>query len=184
MNFIKTDIEGVAILEPKVFGDRRGYFFECFEQREFDAALGFHVEFVQDNQSMSAEKGVIRGLHFQKGDSSQAKLVRVISGAVMDVAVDMRTDSPTFGKFVSVVLTGENKRMFFIPRHFAHGFAVLEPNSVFTYKCDNYYDPSSEGGIIWNDPDIAIPWPVTSEEVILSDRDKFWPSMKDLSKNR
>jgi dTDP-4-dehydrorhamnose 3,5-epimerase and related enzymes len=96
----------------------------------------------------------------------------------------MRTDSPTFGKFVSVVLTGENKRMFFIPRHFAHGFAVLEPNSVFTYKCDNYYDPSSEGGIIWNDPDIAIPWPVTSEEVILSDRDKFWPSMKDLSKNR
>jgi dTDP-4-dehydrorhamnose 3,5-epimerase len=180
MDFIKTDIEGVNIIEPKVFGDRRGYFFECFEQREFDAAMGYHVDFVQDNQSMSAAKGVLRGLHFQKGDASQAKLVRVISGAVMDVAVDIRRGSPTFGKYVSVILSGENKRMFFIPRHFAHGFIVLEPDTVFTYKCDNYYDPSSEGGIIWNDPDIAIAWPADTGKLTLSDRDQTWPRIKDI----
>ncbi|MCI2082028.1 MAG: dTDP-4-dehydrorhamnose 3,5-epimerase [Bacteroidales bacterium] len=179
MIFRKTDIEGVKVMEPKVFGDKRGYFFECFSQREFDLAAGRHVDFVQDNQAMSASKGVLRGLHFQKGEFAQAKLVRVIKGAVMDVAVDLRKGSPTFGKYVSVILSGKNKLMFFIPRHFAHGYLVLEDNTIFTYKCDNYYAPEAEGGLIWNDPDIAVDWPGTGGDPILSEKDKIWPTLQE-----
>ncbi len=175
MNFIKTDIEGVWIIEPRVFRDHRGYFFESWSQREFDDAIG-EVRFVQDNESMSMQAGVIRGLHFQKGGSAQAKLLRVVRGRVLDVAVDIRRGSPTFGKHIAVELDAESKRMFFIPRGMAHGFAVLEPNTVFQYKCDNLYDPSSEGGLMWNDPSLGIVWPFSAEEAILSEKDLRNPS--------
>lgn len=177
MNFIKTEIEGVVIVEPKVWGDARGYFFESFKEKEFEEAIG-KVKFVQDNESRSSY-GVLRGLHFQKEPYAQAKLVRVVLGAVLDVAVDLRQGSPTFGKHVAVELTGENHRQLFIPRGFAHGFSVLSKEAVFQYKCDNYYHPEAEGSIAWNDPDIAIDWRIPASDVILSAKDSAHPSLKE-----
>ena len=174
MNYIQTEIDGPLIIEPRVFGDHRGYFFESFSMRDFAAHAG-DVEFVQDNESFSAKRGVLRGLHFQKGDKAQAKLIRVVRGRVLDVAVDIRPGSPTFGKYVSVELSGENKRQFFIPRGFAHGFLVLEDDTVFVYKCDNYSAPEAEGSYRWNDPYFGIDWGVSPEEVILSDKDAKAP---------
>lgn len=170
MEYIKTDIDGVWIIEPKVFHDDRGYFFESFKQAEFDEHIGHHVTFIQDNESKSSY-GVLRGLHFQQGDSAQAKLVRVIKGKVVDVAVDIRKSSPTFGKYVMVELSEENKRQFFIPRGFAHGFLVLSDEAIFTYKVDNVYAPQSEASIRWNDPTIGIKWPIPEDKVILSEKD-------------
>lgn len=177
MNVIKTDIEGVLILEPKVFYDARGYFFESYNERDFNALVG-NVNFIQDNESRS-QYGVLRGLHFQKGKHSQAKLVRVVRGTVYDVAVDLRKSSPTFGKYVGVELSEENHRQFFIPRGFAHGFAVMSEIAVFQYKCDNLYAPESEGAIMWNDPDLNIKWPVKADKIILSEKDKHHPLLKD-----
>ena len=154
MEFKETDLKGVYIIEPRVFADARGYFFEAWKQAEFEAHVG-PVKFIQDNESMSSY-GVVRGLHYQKGDLSQAKLVRVISGRVVDVAVDIRRSSPTFGRHIMVELSGDNKRQLFIPRGFAHGFAVLSPEAVFTYKVDNPYAPQQEAGIRWDDPELAI----------------------------
>lgn len=178
MNVIKTDIEGVVIIEPKVFGDHRGYFFESFNARDFEVQTGQKIDFVQDNESKSCY-GVVRGLHFQKGDKAQSKLVRVVSGAVLDVAVDIRPGSPTFGKYVSVELTAENHRQFFIPKGFAHGFAVLSPEAVFQYKCDEFYCPEAEGAIAWDDPDLAIDWRIPAEDVVLSEKDKKHPRLKE-----
>ncbi|MBQ2108613.1 MAG: dTDP-4-dehydrorhamnose 3,5-epimerase [Bacteroidales bacterium] len=179
MKVINTDIPGLLILEPVIHGDARGYFFEAFNQKDFDEAVGMHVTFVQDNESKSSY-GVLRGLHFQKGDHAQAKLVRVVSGRVLDVAVDMRPGSPTFGRYVSVELTGENHRMFFIPRGFAHGFSVLSEEAVFQYKCDNFYCPESEGGIAWDDPSLGIDWQLPAEAVKLSDKDRRNPKISEL----
>ncbi len=174
-NFIKTDIDGVIIVEPTVFGDDRGYFMETYNYNDFSTG-GIDVTFVQDNQSKS-RKGVLRGLHFQK-NYSQSKLVRVISGAVFDVAVDMRKDSKTYGKWVGVELTAENKRQFFIPKNFAHGFLVLSDEAEFVYKCDEFYHPEDEGGLAWDDPDVAVEWPITDDmEVLLSDKDKKNPKL-------
>lgn len=170
MKITTTAIEGVVILEPEVFGDERGYFFESFSQREFEEKV-CKTTFVQDNES-SSRYGVLRGLHFQKPPHAQAKLVRVVKGKVLDIAVDIRKGSPTFGHHVSIELSGENKRQLFIPRGFAHGFAVLSDEVVFQYKCDNYYVPHSEGGILWNDPALGIDWKLPEEDVILSEKDK------------
>lgn len=178
MEAIKTAIEGVLILEPRVFNDARGYFFESYNRREFAEKTGLDVSFVQDNESFSSY-GVLRGLHFQKGEYAQSKLVRVIEGRVLDVAVDIRRGSPTFGKWVSVELSGENHRQFFIPRGFAHGFSVLSPTARFQYKCDNFYAPQQEGAIAWNDPDLAIDWLLPSEDVLLSEKDSRHPLLKD-----
>ena len=177
MNYIKTDIEGPLIIEPRVFGDHRGYFFESFSLRDFAANVG-PVDFVQDNESYSARRGVLRGLHFQKGDAAQAKLLRVVRGRVLDVAVDIRPGSPTFGHYVKVELSGENKRQFFIPRGFAHGFLVLEDDTLFQYKCDNFYAPEAEGSYRWNDPYFAIDWGISPDEVILSEKDARAPFFK------
>lgn len=177
MNVIKTDIEGVVIIEPKVFGDDRGYFFESFSQPLFDKLVR-PVKFVQDNESKS-RYGVLRGLHFQKGEHAQSKLVRVVKGRVVDVAVDIRKGSPTFGKYVAVELTEDNHRQFFVPRGFAHGFAVLSEEAIFQYKCDNLYAPESEGAIIWNDPEIGIDWGLAAEDVVLSPKDMCHPMLKD-----
>lgn len=170
MDYLETDIEGVWVIHPKVFDDARGYFFEAWKQAEFDAHIGYHVEFVQDNESKSS-RGVLRGLHYQKGDSSQAKLVRVIKGRVLDAAVDLRKSSKTFGKYVMVELSEDNKRQLFIPRGFAHGFLVLSDEAIFTYKVDNSYAPQQEASIHWNDKYIGIPWPIEGKNVILSDKD-------------
>ena len=178
MNYIKTDIEGPLIIEPQVFGDNRGYFFESFSQRDFEAHAG-PVRFVQDNESLSSRKGVLRGLHFQKGEFAQAKLLRVVRGRVLDVAVDIRPGSPTFGRSVTVELSGGNKRQFFIPRGFAHGFLVLEDATVFQYKCDNYYAPGAEGSYRWNDPFFAVDWGISPEEVILSEKDARAPFYRE-----
>lgn len=169
MEYIKTDIEGVYIIEPKVFNDARGYFFEAFKKEEFEENVG-KVDFVQDNESKSSY-GVLRGLHYQKGDFSQAKLVRVIKGKVVDVAVDIRKSSPTFGKHVMVELSEDNKRQLFIPRGFAHGFLVLSQEAVFTYKVDNVYAPQSEASIRFDDPVLAIEWPIDKAEVLTSEKD-------------
>ena len=171
MNIIKTEIEGLLIVEPRIFRDDRGYFYESFSQREFEENV-CRTTFVQDNQSMSSY-GVVRGLHFQKPPFCQSKLVRCIKGAVLDVAVDIRKGSPTFGKYVAVELTEDNHRQFFVPRGFAHGFAVLSEVAVFQYKCDNYYNKESEGAIAWNDEQIAVDWRLPSEKVILSEKDKL-----------
>ncbi len=170
MEYIKTDIEGVWVIQPKVFNDSRGYFFEAFKQAEFDEHIGRHVEFVQDNESKSSF-GVLRGLHYQKGEFSQAKLVRVIKGRVVDVAVDIRKSSPTFGKYVMVELSEDNKTQFFIPRGFAHGFLVLSEEAIFTYKVDNVYAPQSEASIRWNDEEINIQWPIDAKDVKTSEKD-------------
>lgn len=177
MNIIRTEIPEVVIIEPKVFGDNRGYFFESFSERDFAAQVR-EVKFVQDNESKSCY-GVLRGLHFQKPPHAQSKLVRVVKGRVLDVAVDIRKGSPTFGKYVAVELSEDNHRQFFVPRGFAHGFAVLSEEAVFQYKCDNYYAPQSEGAVAWDDPDLAIDWKVPSDKVILSEKDRNHPMLKD-----
>lgn len=178
MNVISTPFDGLFIIEPKVFGDARGYFFESFNAREFQQQIGFNPNFVQDNESMSSY-GVLRGLHFQQPPFAQSKLVRVVCGSVLDVAVDIRKQSPTFGRYFSVLLSDENHRQFFIPRGFAHGFSVLSPTAVFQYKCDNYYAPQSEGAIAWNDPDLNIDWQLPADKVMLSDKDSHHPFFKD-----
>lgn len=170
MEYIKTAIEGVYVIEPKVFEDARGYFFEAWKQGEFVANIG-KVDFVQDNESKSSF-GVLRGLHYQRGEFSQAKLVRVITGRVLDVAVDLRRNSPTFGQHVMVELSGENKRQFFIPRGFAHGFLVLSDEAIFTYKVDNAYAPQAEASILWNDEQLSIDWPLGENQLLLSEKDK------------
>ena len=177
MKIYRTDIEGVLILEPEVFGDARGYFFESFSRRRFEEAAGA-VDFVQDNESKSCY-GVIRGLHFKRGEAAQAKLVRVVSGTVLDVAVDIRRGSPTFGRHVAAKLSGENRRQLFIPRGFAHGFAVLSGEAVFQYKCDNYYAPASEGGIAWDDPALGIDWRLPADTVVLSEKDRRRPPLAE-----
>ncbi|MDE5847617.1 MAG: dTDP-4-dehydrorhamnose 3,5-epimerase [Muribaculaceae bacterium] len=177
MNVIKTAIEGVVIIEPKIFKDARGYFFESFSNREFDEKVA-KVDFVQDNESCSSY-GVMRGLHFQRPSFAQAKLVRCVKGSVLDVAVDIRKGSPTYGKHVSCLLTEDNHRQFFIPRGFAHGFAVLSDTAMFQYKCDNYYHPEADGGISIVDPSLGIDWGIALEEAVLSDKDKNHPLLKD-----
>ena len=177
MEYIETKIKGVFIIEPKVFQDARGYFMEAWKQAEFDEHAGRTV-FIQDNESKSSF-GVLRGLHYQKGDASQAKLVRVIKGKVLDVAVDIRKSSPTFGQHVMVELSEENKRQFFIPRGFAHGFLVLSDEAIFTYKVDNPYAPQCEAGIRWNDPDVGIEWPIDPAQVLTSEKDLKQPLLKD-----
>ena len=179
MNIIETEIQGVYIIEPKVFGDSRGYFFESYSRREFEAKVG-PVEFVQDNESKSCY-GVVRGLHFQRPPHAQAKLVRVVKGKVLDVAVDLRKDSPTYGRHVSVELSEDNHRQVFIPRGFAHGFSVLSEEAVFQYKCDDYYAPETECAIAWNDPELNIDWRIPADRVILSEKDKRHPELKDLN---
>ena len=177
MDYIKTEIDGVWIIQPKVFNDARGYFFEAWKKEEFEQHVG-RVDFIQDNESKSSY-GVLRGLHYQKGDFSQAKLVRGIKGRVVDVAVDIRRNSPTFGKHVMVELSDENKRQFFIPRGFAHGFLVLSDEAVFTYKVDNPYAPQSEASIRFDDPDLAIQWPIDANDVLTSAKDLDALSLKD-----
>lgn len=177
INVIETAIPGVVVIEPKVFGDARGYFLESWSQRDFDAQVR-PVRFVQDNESKSSY-GVLRGLHFQKGKDAQSKLVRVIKGRVLDVAVDIRRGSPTFGKHVMVELTGENHRQFFIPRGFAHGFVVLSEEALFQYKCDRLYAPQAEGAIAWDDPDLGIDWQVPADKILLSAKDQCHPRLKD-----
>ena len=170
MGIIKTDIEGVVIIEPRIFKDERGYFYESFSQREFEEKV-CRTTFVQDNQSKSSY-GVLRGLHFQKPPYCQSKLVRCIKGAVLDIAVDIRKGSPTFGRHVAVELTEENHRQLFIPRGFAHGFAVLSEEAVFQYKCDNFYCKESEGAIAWDDPQLAIDWRIPADSILLSEKDR------------
>lgn len=177
MNIIKTDINGVLIIEPRIFEDQRGYFFESYSQRVFSKEVG-DIHFVQDNESKSSY-GVVRGLHFQKPPYAQAKLVRVIRGHVLDVAVDIRKGSPTYGKWVSCELTEDNHRQFFIPKGFAHGFSVLSDTAVFQYKCDEFYHPESEGAIQWNDPQINIDWRLPKNDVILSEKDNRSPLLSD-----
>lgn len=174
----ETKLKGCFILEPKVFEDNRGYFFESFNQKTFNNLIGQEVKFVQDNQSFST-KGVIRALHYQIGDYAQAKLVRVLKGKVIDVAVDLRKDSPTFGEHVAIELSEENNRQFFIPRGFAHGFSVLSDTAIFFYKCDNFYDKSSEGGIIFNDKSLNIDWGLEKDQIKVSDKDKMLPTFEN-----
>lgn len=177
MEYTETSIKGVYVIEPRVFEDSRGYFFESWKQTEFEEHIG-HVEFIQDNESKSS-RGVLRGLHYQRGDASQAKLVRVIKGRVLDVAVDLRRSSPTFGAHVMVELSDENKRQLFIPRGFAHGFLVLSDEAIFTYKVDNAYAPAMEAGIRWNDPGLGIAWPLEGLTVLTSEKDLAQPLLKD-----
>lgn len=179
MRVLNTDIEGVVIVEPKVFGDERGYFMESYSERDFEVHTGLNVRFVQDNESCS-KRGVLRGLHFQKEPYAQAKLVRVVRGRVLDVAVDIRPQSPTFGKYVMTELSGDNHRQMFIPKGFAHGYVVLEDDTVFQYKCDEFYHPEAEGGIAWNDPQIGIEWCVEECDVILSEKDKNRPLLSEI----
>lgn len=179
MNVIQTEIPEVLIIEPRVFGDHRGYFFESFSERDFTAQVR-EVKFVQDNESKSSY-GVIRGLHFQLPPHAQSKLVRVVKGKVLDVAVDIRRGSPTFGKHVAVELSEENHRQLFIPRGFAHGFSVLSDEVIFQYKCDDFYAPECEEAIAWNDPEIGIDWMVPAEKAMLSEKDKNHPLLKDVS---
>ena len=176
----ETSIDGVYVIEPTVFGDNRGYFMETWSKDEFEE-IGLHYDFVQDNQSKSS-KGVLRGLHFQK-ENTQAMLVRVVKGEVFDVAVDLRPGSKTYGKWEGVVLTEENKKMFMIPKGFAHGFLVLSDEAEFTYKCDDVYNPTAEGGLAWNDKDVAIDWPLGNmavEDLLTSEKDGKWPSLEEL----
>lgn len=179
MNIIQTAIEGVVILEPRLFRDPRGYFFESFSQRDFEAAVG-PVHFVQDNESQSTY-GVLRGLHFQCPPHAQSKLVRCVRGAVLDVAVDIRRGSPTYGQHVAVELTEDNHRQLFIPRGFAHGFAVLSPEAVFQYKCDNYYVPQSDGGLSIQDTSLGIDWRIPADKVVLSEKDTRHPILRDFT---
>ena len=177
MTFFEQDIKDVWIIEPKRFGDQRGYFCEVFKQAEFDARVG-HVDFVQDNESFSA-RGVVRGLHFQRGASSQAKLVRVSQGTILDVIVDLRSGSPTWGRHLAVELSAENGRQMYIPRGFAHGFAVLSETAIFQYKCDEFYHPEADGGISILDDSLGIDWRIPTDKAILSDKDTQHPLLKD-----
>ena len=177
MKFTKTKLDGVVIIEPDVFGDHRGFFMESWSQKKMEEA-GLYYDFVQDNHSMSSVKGTLRGIHFQKGDKAQAKLVRCVRGAVLDVAVDLRHDSPTYKQWEAVVLSVENKKQLLIPRGFGHGFVTLTDEVEFLYKADNYYAPEADGGIRWNDPEIAVDWGV--ENPILSAKDEKNPLLKDL----
>lgn len=178
MNIIETNIEGVIIIEPRLFEDERGYFFESFNQKEFQEKV-CKTTFIQDNESKSSY-GVIRGLHFQKPPFAQSKLVLKLKGAVLDVAVDIRKGSPTFGQHVAVELTEDNHRQFFIPRGFAHGFSVLSKEVIFQYKCDNFYAPQSEGAIAWDDPDLGIDWQISIDEILLSEKDKSHPKLAEI----
>ena len=178
MEIIKTQIEGVVIIEPRLFKDERGYFFESFNQKEFEDIV-CKTKFIQDNESKSSY-GVVRGLHFQKPPFAQSKLVRVVKGAVLDVAVDIRKDSPTFRQHVAVELTEDNHRQFFIPRGFAHGFSVLSKEVIFQYKCDNFYAPQSEGAIAWDDPDLGIDWQISIDDILLSEKDKSHPKLAEV----
>lgn len=178
MNFIRTDIPDVVIIEPQVHGDHRGYFVETFRADKLEAFLGYKIQFCQDNESKSS-KGVLRGLHYQLPPSAQTKLVRVIEGSVLDVAVDIRKGSPTFGQHVAVELTGENKRQLLVPRGFAHGFIVLEENTTFAYKVDNYYSPENDRGIAFDDPEIGIDWRLDLESLNLSAKDKVQPKLSE-----
>jgi dTDP-4-dehydrorhamnose 3,5-epimerase len=182
MPLIKTDFKDLYIFEPKVFEDSRGYFFESFNQKTFESETNLKFDFVQDNQSKSTY-GTLRGLHFQKADAAQAKLVRVLSGRVLDVVVDLRPNSTTFKKSYSIELSAENKKQLFIPRGFAHGFVVLSETAEFFYKCDNYYNPQAEGGLLFSDPDLNIDWKVPHDQLILSDKDKKNPTLKEYLKN-
>lgn len=177
MEVIKTALDGVLIIEPRIFKDARGYFFESYSKREFDEKVG-PVNFVQDNESMSV-RGVIRGLHFQRPPFAQAKLVRCVQGRVLDVAVDIRKGSPTFGQHIAAELSEENHRQFFIPRGFAHGFAVLSPTAVFQYKCDNFYHSEADGGISLNDSSLGIDWRIDPAEAIISEKDCHRPSLRE-----
>lgn len=179
MEVIRTEIEGALIIEPRIFGDPRGYFYESFNAKEFAEKTGLSIDFVQDNESMS-HYGVLRGLHFQCPPFAQSKLVRVVRGRVLDVAVDIRKGSPTYGKYVSVELSEDNHRQFFLSRGLAHGFSVLSDQAVFQYKCDNFYAPQSEGAIAWNDPDIGIDWKVPHDKVELSQKDTSHPLLRDI----
>lgn len=178
MNIIETNIEGVIIIEPRLFEDERGYFFESFNQKEFQEKV-CKTTFIQDNESKSSY-GVIRGLHFQKPPFAQSKLVLLLKGSVLDVAVDIRKGSPTFGQHVAVELTEDNHRQFFIPRGFAHGFSVLSKEVIFQYKCDNFYAPQSEGAIAWDDPDLGIDWQISIDEILLSEKDKSHPKLAEI----
>lgn len=178
MKVEETYLKDCFIIEPTIFGDDRGYFFESFNQQVFEEKTNLKVNFVQDNEAFS-NRGVLRGLHFQKGKFAQAKLVRVIKGKVLDVAVDIRPNSKTFGKHFSIILSEENKKQLFVPRGFAHGYSVLEDNTIFSYKCDNFYTKSSEGGIIYNDSQLNINWMLEENEVIISEKDSFLKSLKD-----
>ncbi len=181
MNIIKTDIEGLLLIEPQVFGDARGFFFETYNEERY-RKLGITQQFVQDNLSRS-QYGVVRGLHFQKGQYAQAKLVQCIEGSVLDVAVDLREGSPTFGKWYAAELTAENHRQFLIPRGFAHGFSVLSKQALFSYKCDNLYHPEAEGGILLTDPELAIDWRIPEDKMILSEKDKYHPFFSEYKKS-
>ncbi len=174
MPFIETKLKGAIIIEPKVFEDHRGYFFENYNKNHF-VDNGITADFVQDNESFSS-RGTLRGLHYQAGEHAQAKLVRVIKGRVLDVAVDLREDSPTYGQHISVELSEENKKLFFVPRGFGHGFVVLSETAIFSYKCDNFYNKSSEGGLIYNDPKLAIDWGIADDAMILSEKDAVLPA--------
>ncbi len=181
MNFIPTKLSGCYSIEPKIISDERGYFMESFNENAFQKGIGQAVHFVQDNQSFST-KGVLRGLHYQTGEHAQAKLVRVLSGEVLDVAVDIRPESSTFGQYVSVVLSAENNKQFFIPRGFAHGFLVLSETATFFYKCDNFYNKESEGGILYNDPTIQIDWQFPKEKMLISEKDILLPTIENAKK--
>ena len=181
MNFIPTKLEGCYIIEPKILLDERGYFMESFNENIFQKGVNQKVHFVQDNQSFSS-KGVLRGLHYQTGEYAQAKLVRVLQGEVLDVAVDIRPNSPTYGQYEAVVLSGENQRQFFVPRGFAHGFLVLSDTALFFYKCDNFYNKESEGGLLFNDPTVRINWDFSTEEMIISEKDKIQPLLQNAKK--
>ncbi|WP_374551764.1 dTDP-4-dehydrorhamnose 3,5-epimerase [Flavobacterium sp.] len=181
MIFTETKLKGCYIIEPKIIRDERGYFMESFNEKTFQNGVGQAVHFVQDNQSFST-KGVLRGLHYQTGEHAQAKLVRVLQGEVLDVAVDIRPDSPTFGQYESVLLSGENQTQFFVPRGFAHGFLVLSETATFFYKCDNFYNKESEGGIIYNDENININWQFSLEDLIISEKDKVQPTLENAKK--
>jgi dTDP-4-dehydrorhamnose 3,5-epimerase len=178
MKVTETFLEGCFIIEPQIFSDERGYFYESFNAEKFNSALGTEIHFVQDNQSFST-KGVIRAIHYQTGEHAQAKLVRVLSGIVLDVAIDLRKGSPTFGKHFSIELSAENKKQLFIPRGFGHGFSVLSETAEFFYKCDNYYNKQSEGGIIYNDATLNINWKLREEEIQVSEKDVELPTLKN-----
>ncbi|MEJ6791725.1 MAG: dTDP-4-dehydrorhamnose 3,5-epimerase [Lacinutrix sp.] len=178
MKVLETKLKGCYIIEPKVFEDKRGYFFESFNTKSFQELLKTDTIFIQDNESLST-KGVLRGLHYQTGEHAQAKLVRVVKGKVLDVAVDLRQNSKTFGKHVSIELTEENKKQLFVPRGFAHGFIVLSESAVFSYKCDNFYNKASEQGIIFNDKDLNIDWKLQESEFIISEKDTILPTLKN-----
>ncbi|PQJ21872.1 dTDP-4-dehydrorhamnose 3,5-epimerase [Tenacibaculum sp. SG-28] len=179
MKIIQTPLEGCFIIEPKLFEDGRGYFFESFNQQLFENSTGIKVTFIQDNEAFS-NRGIIRGLHYQKGKFAQAKLVRVVRGKVRDVVVDLRVNSKTFGQHFAIELSGENKKQLFIPRGFAHGYAVLEDHTYFAYKCDNHYHKASEAGVVYNDSSLKIDWKIPDDEVVLSDKDKILPNFKKL----